>query len=241
MPSQNKIPGNNVMKIAIMQPYFFPYIGYFQLINAVDSFILYDDVNYIKQGWINRNRILINEKDFFLTLHLSSAGSFVPINQIEIRNNQNKLLKTIEQSYKKAPFYKMVFPLIESILMYNEKNLAKYLENSILRINAFLNINTQLLNSSDLDKISALKGQDKIISMCERLNAKIYINAIGGQHLYSKESFNQRNIQLLFLKTNPITYKQFSFDFIPSLSIIDVLMFNSVQEVQNMLTNFELI
>lgn len=232
------------MKLAIMQPYFFPYIGYWQLMNAVDKYVIYDDVNFIKRGWINRNRILINGEIRLinLCLHKSSQNKF--INDIRLLTNpvyNEKLLKTIEYSYKKAPYYKVAFPVIESIIMQNEEDLAKYLELSIRQICDYLSINTELIVSSSIDKNNDLKGQDKILEICNLLGADEYYNAIGGKELYSYEDFVSQGIKLRFLKTGEIKYKQFNNEFVSNLSIIDVMMFNSVEDINKMLNAYELL
>lgn len=229
------------MKLGIMQPYFFPYIGYFQLINSVDKFVIYDDVNYIKQGWINRNRILLNGKDHLFTLYLIGAGSFKLINEIEIGNNKDKLLKTIFQAYSKAPFFKKNFPIIEDIFTFNDTNLGRFLENSIRCLCDCFHINTEILVSSKIDKQQKLEGQEKIIDICMRLNSNEYINAIGGQELYSKKIFNQNEIKLSFIKSKPTEYKQFNNEFVPWLSIIDVMMFNSLEQISQILNQYELL
>lgn len=229
------------MKVAIMQPYLFPYIGYWQLISAVDMFVIYDDVNFIKKGYINRNNILVNKKPYRFTLELLGASQNKLINEIEIGINGGKILKTIEMAYKKAPFFKNVFPVIEEILNQEEKNLAKFIGYSLIKISKFLGIDKKFIYSSGIEKNYTLKGQDKIIDICKRLNAKIYINPIGGQELYSKEIFKANNIDLFFLKPIIVEYKQFDNEFIPYLSIIDVMMFNSVNEIKNMLKSYELI
>jgi hypothetical protein len=229
------------MKVAIMQPYFFPYIGYFQLINAVDIFVIYDDVNFIKQGWISKNKILVNKYVTDLTLQLNGASSFKKINEIGIGNNRIKLLKTIEQSYKKAPYFSNVFPLINDILEYNEINLAIFLSNSIRKISEYLNINTCIVISSNIEKNNQLKGKDRVIEICKKTNASVYINAIGGMDLYEKDEFLQKKIILHFIKTNIVEYNQFIDNFIPGLSIIDIMMFNSPDEIKKMLNQYELI
>lgn len=229
------------MTLAIMQPYLFPYIGYWQLINAVDTFIIYDDVNFIKQGYINRNSIFSNGKAQLFTLELIGASSNKLINEIEIGNNINKILKTITQSYIKAPFFEDVITLIEEILTNKEKNLGRFIGFSLEKISEYLEINTKFIYSSNIEKDNTLKAQDKVIDICKNLNAKKYINAIGGQELYSKEIFKQNRIELNFLKTELVEYKQFKNDFVPYLSIIDILMFNSKDEIKKMLNRFELI
>ncbi len=228
------------MTLAIMQPYLFPYIGYWQLINAVDTFVIYDDVNFIKQGYINRNSILSNGKSQQFTLELIGASSNKLIKEIEIGNNVNKILKTIKQSYIKAPPFENVIILLEEILTNKEKNLAKYIGYSLEKISQYLEINTNFVYSNNIKKDINLKAQDKIIDICKNLNARKYINTIGGQELYNKEIFKENGIELNFLKTELVEYKQFKNDFVPYLSIIDILMFNSKDEIKNMLNSYEL-
>ena len=229
------------MKLAIMQPYFFPYIGYWQLIHSANKFVIYDDVSFIKQGWINRNFILNNGEKHLVTLQLIGASSFRKINEVLRGKNTTKLLKKIDQSYRKAPYHKEVIPLIESILHNNEKNLSTFLEFSIKEICSFLNIATNIMLSSSLEKDDGLKGQDKILDICTSLKASQYINAIGGQELYSKDFFLNKNIDLLFLKSKDISYNQFKNEFVSNLSIIDVMMFNGKDGTQRYLKEYELI
>ncbi|MBE0393849.1 WbqC family protein [Flavobacterium sp. PL002] len=229
------------MKVAIMQPYFFPYIGYFQLINAVDVFVVYDDVNFIKQGWITRNSILVNKKEHNFILQVEGASSFKKIKEITVGKNKKKLLKTIEQEYKKAPFFRDAFPVIEEILSSDEDNLSRFLIFSLFKISNYLQINTAFRISSTLEKNNGLKGQDKVIAICEELRATNYFNAIGGQELYNKEIFDKNGIALNFIKTESIVYTQYNNDFISWLSIIDVMMFNSLEDIKNMFDKYELI
>jgi hypothetical protein len=229
------------MKLGIMQPYFFPYIGYWQLLNYVDTYVVYDDVNYIKGGWINRNFILANGKKSLLTLQLKKASPNKLINEIEIGDNFNKKLKTISQAYSKAPFFDSIFPIIESLFMSSESNLAFFLFESIKKISEYLEIETSILLSSSLQKDNSLSGQDKIVNICQKLEADTYVNAIGGQDLYSKNIFLENNIKLDFLKSNSIEYPQFNNEFIANLSMIDVLMFNSPSQIKEYLSRFELV
>ncbi|MFC4817366.1 WbqC family protein [Flavobacterium sp. GCM10023249] len=232
------------MRVAIMQPYFMPYIGYFQLINAVDVFVIYDDVNYIKKGWINRNTILVNNKSFLFSVSLKDASQNKLINEISV-SDVNKwkkdLLKTLNLSYKKAPFYADVFPMLERIISFEESNLAAYIMYSIQELCDYLKIDTQLVRSSEIGKNNDLKGESKIIDICVKLNASEYINAIGGMELYTKSHFMEKKINLHFLKSENIAYKQFKDEFRPWLSIIDVIMFNSIEESRKFLNKFELI
>jgi len=232
------------MKIAIMQPYFFPYIGYWQLINAVDKYIIYDDVNFIKGGWINRNRILMNDEEKLINLQLHNASPNKLINEVEVLGKliyNKKLLKTLESCYKNAPYFLDVFLVVESVITQEEKNLARYLEFAIKRVCEYLSIDTELLVSSTICKNNQLRGQDKVIEICKILGANEYINAIGGQNLYSNKDFSDQGIQLRFLKTGKIRYRQFINEFVPNLSIIDVMMFNSQEQINKLLEAYELI
>jgi hypothetical protein len=229
------------MKVGIMQPYFVPYLGYFQLINAVDTFVIYDDVNFIKQGWINRNRILLDEKPFLFHLQLSGVSSFKKINEIGLGKNRFKVLKTIQAAYNKAPYYLPTIALLDQIFNFETNNLSEFITNSLNLICKYLNIRTKLILSSEIDKCNDLKGQDKVIEICKILNATSYINSYGGQDLYSKQVFHEVGLNLLFLQSDDIIYNQFSLNFIPALSIVDVMMFNSPDSISGLLLRFELL
>lgn len=232
------------MKLGIMQPYFFPYIGYWQLINAVDRYVIYDDVNFIKGGWINRNSVLMNGESKLINLQMHNASPNKLINEVEVLGNMvynKKLLKTLENNYGKAPYFADAFPIIKEIIIQENKNLARYLEFSIRHVCEYLLINTEIFVSSIIDKNNELRGQDKVIDICKILGTDEYINAIGGQSLYCHEEFAAHGLRLKFLKTGDIEYKQFNNDFAPNLSIIDVMMFNSKEQVKEMLEIYELI
>jgi hypothetical protein len=228
------------MKLAIMQPYFFPYIGYWQLINAVDMFVIYDDVNFIKKGYINRNSLLLNGESQIFTLELLKSSQNKLINEIEIGDNLNKILKTIAMAYKKSPNFENFYPVLEDILKIREKNLAKFLGYSLKRISEYLEIDTKFIYSSDIEKDNSLKAQDKILDLSKKLEATSYINAIGGKGLYEKMRFKEKFISLNFLETEIIHYEQLKGDFIPYLSIIDIAMFNSVKDIKIMLGKYTL-
>lgn len=223
------------MKLAIMQPYFMPYIGYFQLIHSVDEFIVYDNIQYTKKGWINRNRILSNNKDELITLTLKKSSDYENIVNKRLSDNWNndkiKMLNKIKSSYQKAPYFKEIFELINVCLELNEKNLFNFINHSICMVSKYLKIDTPIIISSTINIDHSLKSQNKVIAMCKEKNASTYINAIGGIELYDKNFFNDNKIELKFIKSNPIVYKQFNSNFIPWLSIIDVMMFNSQERV----------
>lgn len=232
------------MKLGIMQPYFIPYIGYWQLMNAVDKYVIYDDVNFIKGGWINRNRILVNGEPKYFNVPMLGASPYKLINEVGVNNDRkltDKNLRALEGAYRKAPYYGDVFPLMERVLESGKDDIASYIAESFRIIGEYLDIKTEFIISSDLEKDCEQKGQDKVLSICKLLGATEYYNAIGGQELYSFEDFKAQDITLKFLKTNDIVYEQFGNEFQPNLSIVDVMMFNSREQVQQMLNEYTLI
>lgn len=229
------------MKCAIMQPYFFPYIGYFQLISAVDNFVLYDDVNFIKGGWINRNFIWGRNGPQRITLQLTGASPNKLINQVDTGGNEVKLLRTIEQTYSKAPYFKSVFPLLESCLETKEHHLSSLVCQSIRRVCDYLDIQSKLLLSSNIEKNNTHKGAQKVIDICKILHASTYINSIGGKALYDKVNFAENGVSLYFLASGDIQYKQYSDTFLPNLSIIDMMMFNPKSQISEFLKVYDLV
>lgn len=218
-----------------------PYIGYWQLIAAVDTYVVYDDVNFIKRGWINRNNILLNgeKKLFSIALHDVSQNKL--INEISIADDFYKLRKTIAMSYSRAPFYAPTMELLDTIFQFPKDNIALFIDNSIRLVCDYLDIHTNILLSSHIKKNNALRGQDKIISLCKLLNADTYVNAIGGMELYDKQIFEHNNIRLWFLQPEIESYRQFKYDFVPGLSIIDILMFCPIKQIRSMLQNYSLV
>lgn len=227
------------MKLAIMQPYFMPYIGYFQLINAVDVFVVYDNIQFTKKGWFHRNRILVNGKDKMFSVPLKKDSDYLDVAQRELadsfENESKKIIRKIQDSYRKAPYYKEVMPLVEECFQRGSGNLFDFIHTSLKLLTQFLQIDTKIIISSSIDIDHTLKSQDKVLAICKKLNADIYINAIGGQDLYVAEAFRTKGIELRFTKTKPVKYKQFDNEFVLSLSIIDVMMFNSKENIKNYL------
>jgi hypothetical protein len=233
------------MKLAIMQPYFMPYIGYFQLINSVDKFVIYDNIQYTKKGWINRNRILTNGKDQLITLPIKKDSDYLNVVERELSESwdkdKNKMLNVIKASYSKSPYFQETFELISKCLNNPEVNLFRFIYDSIVLINGYLEIKTPIVISSTIDINHTLKSQDKVLSLCKEQNVNVYINSIGGTELYDKEIFKQNGIELNFIKPNPIQYKQFNNEFVSWLSIIDVMMFNSKEQIKEYLNNYTLV
>jgi len=229
--------------LAIMQPYFLPYIGYFQLISAVDLFIVYDNIKYTKKGWINRNRMLQNGKDVMFSLPLRSDSDYLNVcdRYLAVDFNRDKLLSQFKGAYCRAPYFEETFQLVEDIVRFEEANLFRYLYNSIVTICWHLGITTKIKISSDIAIDHDLKSQDKVLALCEATGASTYMNTIGGLELYSKEKFRESGIELNFIKSKPFEYQQLIEPFIPWLSIIDVMMFNSLNVIQSRLSKFYLV
>jgi len=235
------------MKLALMQPYFFPYIGYFQLIHAVDTFIVYDTVTYIKNGWIKRNRYLLNDSVKYFSLSIKSASSHKLIIDTNIADeddlhSKEKVTKTIKMAYSKAPYFNQVFPLLDMLIRDEEQNIANYNTQILRELCAYLEINTKILQGSNVLSASELTGQDRVIEICKIFDADHYVNPIGGIDLYESALFNEQGIKLSFLQTSDkIKYHQWNDTFTSNLSIIDILMFNSKSEVISLLEAFSII
>lgn len=232
------------MQIAIMQPYFFPYIGYFQLINAVDEFVVYDNIEFTKKGWFNRNRILVNGSDSYITAPVKKDSDYLHVRDRQLAEvwpeERKKMLNRIKESYQKAPNFTSVFPMLQDAINIPEANLFKFLHSTIQSVNSFLEINTRITVASAIGIDHALKSEDKVLEICKDRGATKYLNSSGGKELYSVDRFRSNGIQLNFLKSNNLQYKQFNGDHVPFLSIIDVLMFNSKQEVQSALQAYSI-
>lgn len=223
-----------------MQPYFFPYLGYFQLMTEVDAFVIFDDVNFINRGWINRNRINVNRAPHLITVPLKQASQNKLICEICMNDDllwRDKLLKTIRQAYSRAPQFARVFPLVERIVRHPAGNLADYLRHSLINLRDFLGLGTEIISSSRRYENANLTGQSRIIDICLREHSGIYVNAIGGKELYEHTAFELAGVKLQFLQPALPPYDQSGAEFMPGLSIIDVLMNNDGLSVTNMLNS----
>ena len=234
------------MRLAIMQPYVFPYLGYFQLVQAVDQFVFYDDVNFIKRGWIHRNNILVNSHSHRFTVPLKRASQSKLINEVMLHPVEypawrEKFLKTLHQSYKNAPQFESVYALVTEVLTAEQDSIANLTINSIKSVSQYLQLDNNFIHSSGLSYDRSLRGPDKILALCQQQGAAMYINPIGGQELYDAALFEESNIALRFIQSQPVSYQQFAEPFVPHLSIIDVLMFNTVAEVRALLPQYQLI
>jgi len=230
-----------------MQPYLFPYIGYFQLIHAVDTFVIYDDVTFIKQGWIGRNRILINGQAAFFNVPVKHASSFMLIRDTLLDDHPphrrwiDKLLKTFESAYRRAPQFGRVFPLLEAVFTRETARVADLAVGSLKTVADFLEIRTPCVETSTVYGNAHLKGEARVLEICRAERASEYVNASGGRALYSRDRFEAQGVALRFLQPRPLEYPQFKPPFVPWLSIVDVLMFNPRETVQEFLDRYDLV
>lgn len=233
-------------RVAIMQPYFLPYIGYFQLINAVDEFIIYDNIQFSKKGWFHRNRLLQNGKDEYFTLPLKKDSDFLDVKERFLseswESEKDKILRKIRENYRKAPFFEATFPLIEAIFNFKNTNLFEFSFNSLKTLCKWLDIKTAFIISSTLDiDHGSLRGEAKVVALCKASHATHYVNPIGGLELYNRTNFENSNLELSFIKSKPIVYQQFNESFVPWLSILDLMMFNSKDQIKLWLSEFDVI
>lgn len=227
--------------IAIMQPYLFPYLGYYQLVNKVKTFIFLDDVNFIKRGHINRNFIRLNNKPYRFTIPIMYVSQNRPINKHYFLDDQKKMIDFISSCYKNAPNFCQVMPIITDILTQTDRNVAKLAARSIEEVFNYLGLNRHFLFSSEIPKNNELRSQDRIIEICKILGAQRYTNAIGGINLYNRQEFRLTGIELEFIRMRNVTYQVPSYPFIPNLSIIDVLMICPVDEIVFLLNEYEIL
>lgn len=218
-----------------------PYIGYWQLMAAVDAYVVYDDVNYIKGGWVSRNRILMDGKPHLFTITLNGASPNKLFNEIDVRDNFVKFRKMLQSCYAKAPYFADTMQLMEQVYGCGQRDLGHFMMNQFRVVLDYLQCDTKLILSSELTKDNTLRGAEKVKHICKLLGADTYYNAIGGRELYDKSDFAVQGVDLKFVQTLSVQYKQFNDKFQPNLSLIDVLMFNSREEVQQLLTQYKLV
>ena len=229
------------MIISANQPYLFPYLAYWQLINLSHTHIITDNMQFVKQRFITRNSILLHKKAHQFTLQTYEKNIGKNINEIMVGKNTNKILRSIYFAYKRAPYFDEVYPMIEEIFLQNEDNLTLFLTYSIKRIARYLGMDTKFIFLSELQGETTLKLQERVLDMCKLSDTTHFVNAIGGQKLYSKEAFLAEGVKLSFIKMDEIQYKQFNNEFVPNLSIVDVLMFNGKEKTKELLNKYQLL
>ena len=229
------------MKVAVMQPYFFPYIGYYQLVASVDEFVFFDDVTYIKKGHINRNSILLNRNQFDFTIPISKVSQNKKILDHYYSGEFESFFRKITYSYKKAPWFLKVIPIIERVIFDSNNCVAEKNAKSIQMVCEYIGLNRAYSFSSALRIDEKFKAQDRVIEICKRKKSSEYHNASGGINLYRSEDFKKDGIELKFVKTKSMVYSQGDRDFVPNLSIIDVLMWNDLATVRSLLQEYVLV
>lgn len=231
-------------KVAIMQPYFFPYLGYWQLLAAVDTFVILDDVNYINRGWINRNRIAINGEPSWLTVPLQGASQNKYICDIDIAPDdgwKKRLQRSLTTAYAKAPHSANVLALFEQWLAHADGNLSTALHHSITQVAEKLDLHTTIIPSSRIYPKGELKGAERILDICKREGAAVYVNPPGGKELYDAAMFRAAGIELQFLQPDLHQDELRSGASDGSvLSILDSMMHNSAEELAEAAKRFGL-
>jgi hypothetical protein len=236
------------MKVAIMQPYLFPYLGYFQLIAAVDTFVVYDDVAFIRRGWINRNRLNVGGTATYFTVPLEDASQHRTIRETKVESGQyphwrRKFFGTIDAWYRKASAYAAIRPLLETVFPEAEaESIADVARRSLTAVCSYCGITTRFVDSSVTYANADLHKAERLIDICKKERAETYLNAEGGQALYTKEEFSAHGISLQFLRSVPVPYPQPPAQgFMANLSMIDVMMHNSREQLAQQLNSFEVV
>lgn len=223
-----------------MQPYLFPYVGYFQLMNAVDRWIAFDEIQFIDKGWINRNRILHPDpvKEWqFLTVPLSKRGQFDKICNISIKEEidwRSQIFGKLTMYKKKAPHYNETIDFIHDCFDTKETNLALFVIDILRKTANYIGIETQIEVQSkiNLDLGNIEHPGQWALRICEKLGASEYLNPSGGVEIFKQHEFNNAGIKLSFWESKLLPYYQGRDGFISGLSVIDLLMWNSVHEIK---------
>ncbi|MGE7947219.1 WbqC family protein [Lysinibacillus sp. NPDC093688] len=232
------------MRVAIMQPYFFPYIGYFSLLQAADMFVILDTVQFQRKSWMKRNKIItFKGGSTYIELPVKKAPLDTLINQIVINNEIDWKTTLFSQLlvYKKAPFYNETINTVNSVLNEDTNKLVDINKNILLEISNYLRLDCEIVVFSEMKiKVEDVNSADEwALNISKALNATEYINPPGGVSFFNKQKYKDSNIELKFIKNKLRQYKQFHFNFIPGLSMIDVMMFNSKEEIRTMLTDYD--
>lgn len=228
------------MTVAVMQPYLFPYLGYYQLVYSAHQFVIYDEVNYIKRGYINRNNILVNNKSQRFTVPVLSASQNKKITELNFSSDVSKVLRTMSLAYAKAPYFKEVYPLIESTLQHENRSITAVCKKGLCAVFDYLDIKKNIVTSSELDYERSLSPAQRLVDITRGFDSQHYINSVGGKALYTKQDFKEQGVKLSFLETNQVEYAQPTECFLANLSIIDVLMWCKKSEVRQLLAEYQL-
>lgn len=226
------------MRLALMQPYLFPYIGYFSLMARCDRWITFDQAQFIKGGWIQRNRILHPSEGWqWFGVPLAKHSSSATIAEVEVAPDgwQDKLLRRLDV-YRRAPYHDTVAPLVETCLRQPATHIIDLAESSQRLVAEHLGLafEPERLSELDLDHAQIQGPGDWGLEVCRQLGASTYVNAIGGRDLFDPAAFAAAGVGLEFVRARLSPYDQGGRDFEPGLSIIDVLMWNGPDEARRL-------
>ena len=229
-------------RVAIMQPYLFPYIGYYQLVFAADKFVFFDDVNFRKKSYIQRNSILLDGEPCLFTLPVIAASQNKKIRDLEFSIEVGSVLNKIRESYLNAPYFNQIFPMVEHVLGSKSRCLADVCEMSIREVFGLAGLSVEILRSSDLDYDREADAQGKILDIVKSLRGDLYLNPPGGRGLYSRGEFRENGIELYFLESVQTPYQQANLTgFVENLSVIDVLMWAGTEGLRERLDSHRLV
>jgi len=229
-----------------MQPYLFPYIGYFQLMAAVDRWVVYDDVTYIKRGWINRNNLKVNGQRCLFTVPVAGASQFQRICDVKLDAEgydrwRVRFRRTLQQSYGHAPHFAEAFGLVDDVLSPGAQTIAELNLRGLLAVRAYVGLGAEIVPTSRRYGNQDLRGQNRILDICRREGADTYINAIGGTELYDGRTLSAQGVTLRFLEPDAVAYPQGGGGFVPHLSVIDAMMHNDRAKVRSLIQSYRLV
>lgn len=233
-----------IRRLAIMQPYLFPYLGYYQLMAAVDRFMLLDDVNFIKRGWVNRNRILVQGKEHIFTLPVTAASQNRRINDLALHEYprwRSRFFNTLQRAYARSDHFASAMDILDYALPQEAESLQEVLGHSLISISRTLGIDTEIICTSQVDPEPQQRGSERILALCRENATREYLNLPGaGRDLYDPADFATAGIRLRFLQPVIQAYPQQAETFVPRLSLVDIIMNNSIDEIQTLLAAFTL-
>lgn len=230
MPIVSTIPSKverDVTTVALMQPYLLPYLGYFHLMSAVDRFIIHDDVQYIKGGWINRNRFLRDGEPVIFTLPVRQGGHNRLISEShyadQLPEALSRILRQFDAAYRGSDHYRAVVTFLRGVAPLGERSVVTFNAFMLRVLAKTFGLRASFSLSSELGIDPRSRGQDRVIEICRRVGADCYLNPLGGRDLYDREAFARAGLHLGFIESTFLQYPQASNSFVPALSIVDVL------------------
>jgi hypothetical protein len=209
-----------------MQPYFFPYLGYFHLIDAVDCFVVLDDVDYAKNGWINRNRILINSEVSWFTVPVYSTGKRLTEKRYALDARFfDTARRKISFAYGNSALLGQILWLFDQWEASQDTRVASVNTMLLQAVCELVGIRKPVfMASSEMSLHRELTGQQRVYEICKQVGASKYVNLPGGATLYSSEEFQLQGLGLRFVESQFLPYPQRSTAFVPGLSVLDLLL-----------------